>query len=200
MRKRSLLLWAALTAALVPLPAAAHSLGPNMNALWVGVLHPVLAVEQGLTLLVLGILSGRCDDELPDWHYTVMLCTIAGFFFASFALPIEGNGVTQGLPLLGSGLMLLAPHDRIRQWMPWLILALAAILGFEIGVELPTGASPILFICGFAVTSVIALVYSMEMWKRFYRPWFDIAVRIVGSWLIAVAVILVGYALRPLFL
>lgn len=198
MKRSSLLLGVALLAALLPLPAAAHSLGPNMNALWVGLLHPVLAVEQGLTFLVLGISQARYGDSLPKWMFPALLSVIAAMFLLFSFVPLEGNGATQGLPLLGAGLMLLVPFERFRAYVPVALLALGAVLGAEIGIELPTGASPVLFLCGIGFAAVILLAYAQEFWTRFYRPWFDIAVRIVGSWFIAVAVILVGASFRPM--
>jgi len=198
MKRFALFLSVAALVALLPLPAAAHSLGPNMNALWVGLLHPVLAVEQGLTFFVLGMTQARYGEQLPKWMFPTLLCTIAAMFLLFSFLPVAGNGATQGMPLLGAGLMLLLPFDRFRAYVPMAVLALGAILGAEIGIELPTGASPILFLCGIGFAAVILLAYAQEFWTRFYRPWFDIAARIVGSWLIAVAIILVGASFRPI--
>lgn len=190
----------ALTLAFIafPFPAAAHALGPNVNVLWVGVLHPVLAIEQGLAILALGVTQSRFDEGLPKWTFPALAAAIVLTYLVTVALPFHGNYVTQALPLLGAGLVLIAPLTPLKRFAPYVIVALAAIIGFEIGLERPLGAQPVMFFCGIGFAIVVLLAYATEFWARLYQSWFEIAVRIAGSWLIAVAVILIGASLRPI--
>ena len=181
------------------LPAAeahAHSVIPGTGDFWNGVFHPFVAIEQALALTALGFALARAGSSVTGRTLLVTLTAIAGGLALSAAFAPPTVEPLRPAPLILGGLVLIDPAEIFsRQPLPFLV-GLGVLLGLSMGLDIPSSTSWVLFAAGLELGSVVILAYAIEAWTRLYRPWFQIAVRIVGSWLVAIGVIFVGAALR----
>jgi hydrogenase/urease accessory protein HupE len=183
----------------VLLPSAeahAHSVIPGTGDFWNGVFHPFVAIEQALALTALGLALARAGSSVTGRTLLVALTAIAGGLALSAAFAPPTVEPLRPAPLILGGLVLIDPAEIFsRQPLPFLV-GLGVLLGLSMGLDIPSSTSWVLFAAGLELGSVVILAYAIEAWTRLYRPWFQIAVRIVGSWLVAIGVIFVGAALR----
>jgi hypothetical protein len=94
------------------------------------------------------------------------------------------------------GLLLAAP-ERLRSWLlPPAAMAIGAALALGVEIVDPSFRDPN-FLRG-ALAASVWLVAAVGLTARLCdRPWFRIAIRIVGSWLIAIGLILGAAILLP---
>ncbi len=121
------------------------------------------------------------------------LLSVAGNAQKSWALILL---VTGPLSPVVAGLT-LAVSD---QWRRWILLPMAFLLGSILGVAITLDAASAdqHSFAEAATAMAVWLVASVAFsWAAFERPWFRIGGRIIGSWLIAIGLMLGGSLLAP---
>lgn len=169
----------------------AHSPTPGLGDFWNGVFHPVVDLEQGFALLALGVACAREETSVERWSagvaFVALVVTafLSGWLFRVLPLP-------PGSALLVAGAMLVRPPELLARWL----VVPAALTGFAvgqgIGADLAQPATAWTLPLGFCLGSFAILSYAQMGWKRFQRPWLVIASRILGSWLLAIGLMLVA--------
>jgi hypothetical protein len=170
-----------------------------------GVLSVVLSVDRALPIVGLGLaLSVAGPGEGASGALLFALSVFLGFASREWLYAmIAGGPAALGrfrligpLACLAVGVALAAPR-WIRRW----VLAPAAV---GLGVLLALAADisdPGVHQAGFplgAIAAILWLVSAVALTgRRFARPWLGTAVRIFGSWLIAIGLLLGGVALAP---
>lgn len=176
--------------------AHAHAGIPGVGDLWNGSLHLVLDATQGLTLLAIGLALGRMLGSRGHapfvWYH---LGFGAGLLAGSLALP-AGTETLAPLPLAAAGLLLIDPGGVLTARPSLAVGVVSALTGLAFGAAIPANVTRFTFAVGTCLGAILLPLYPAALWERFERPWFLIAARIVGSWLTAIAVILLGAALR----
>lgn len=168
-----------------------------------GVLSVALSVGQTLPLAGLGLALAvaRLREAIVDgalFGAGLVFGLVGREWFLSAIL--SGPGTTYRLRLVAPlaclviGLVLAAPM-RLRRWLlPFAALCAGALLGFAIKLNDPSFHDPT-FAWG-ATGAAIWLVSAVGLTgRRFDRPWLEVAVRILGSWLIAIGLLIGGAAL-----
>ncbi len=93
---------------------------------------------------------------------------------------------------LSVGLLVAADWRLPMALLLGLVGLTGAILGFSQIAELRSSA----FAAGAALAVGLSLVYGVTLIRRINAPWARIAVRIAGSWLVAIQAMMLGLALR----
>jgi urease accessory protein len=160
-------------------------------------LHPVTALEHALPIFALGLLAGQQGARAARWLLAVF----------SFAL------------LLGAALAIVAPA---LPWVPLLNRASFALLGalvagawrlplpvmtglaalfglshgYENGSALTPEAAAYLFVPGTALIGFMAaaVVSAGTLALTARAQWLRIAVRVAGSWIAAIGILMIGVA------
>jgi hypothetical protein len=190
---------AALTFALI-FPRAARS---NFEF---GLLYTVTRYDQALPLVGIGFAIA----QLP-----LRLCIIGLIVFA-LGVPAGGlmsDGIAATLsqnPGLAGYVFLIAPICSVAVGAtlatPRLIAAMltpvaaffsGAVLGLVVSFNDPSAAA-IWFAAGAVLSGLWLTVPPLLLWRQFQRPWFPIAGRIFGAWLIAIGAMLIASQLIPL--
>ena len=177
-------------------PAYAHSLSNRVGDFYGGILHPLTALEHVLPFLALGLLAGQQGARAARWLLLVFpLGLLLGTAFAAVAP--AGYWVTpvNHLSFVVLGLLLAAAW-RIPLA---LLLALGALVGLSHGYENGrdiAGAALLLFVpgvglIGFLITAV-ASAATLALTAR--ADWPRVAVRIAGSWIAAIGIMMIGLA------
>ncbi len=175
---------------LLPAVALAHSPIKGLNNFYNGFLHPLFVPAHLLSLLALGLLFGQ---QGPRPHTPAILgfltASVLGLLGTLFIEPIAVETVLLG----GAGLLgLLIAAKRV---VPvYLSALLGVLLGIAIGldsamVEL-SGNERLASLLGSGIGIYLLLLYPMALADHFNkRPWQRIAIRVLGSWIAASALL-----------
>lgn len=183
-------------AVLVCAPAHAHSGFAGMSDFWNGALHLIFAVEQAITLLALGLAMARLESDKVAAPFHIYLIAFSVALVGGVALlPVEAE-VLRPLPMILAGFLLIDPGDRTKTLPRAAVGAGAFAAGLSFGSAVPEETSRYMFAGGMFLGAVLLPTYAMLAWEQFYHPWFRIAIRIAGSWLAAIGIILLGATFR----
>jgi hypothetical protein len=165
-------------------------------AVFTGMVHTLTVPENLLALLGLGLVVGMGGTIV--WRRTVpcYLAGLAGACILALATTLPAVFWLFSLVLaLWLGLIAAAALDL----PPWLVGALAAAVGFTAGLDVvPFGHVPAvtlaLVVAGAAVLSAAIWLAVAVAASRAKAPWQRIGCRIAGSWLAAIAALLLALA------
>jgi len=176
--------------------AQAHSTIPGIGDFWNGVFHPFVAIEQGLTMVALGLAIARAGAEAERRALRVTLGAIVCGLGLSAVFTLSKTTLLQPVPLILGGALLLDPAGLCSRLLDPLLGFLGFVLGLSMGWEIPSDANWTVFAAGLGLGAAAIAAYAMIAWQRLHRPWFAIAARILGSWLVAISIILFGATFR----
>ena len=192
----------ALAVLVIPDTAFAHSSIPGFKGFYVGLTHPLVEVAQALAIAATGLFIGQQHSKVVGkaWlAFAVFMGLGLGAALVGARLVVPDT-LRFGLALVG-GISVAVKLKNVR-FFP---IGLAAIVGGAIGtVSLPEPGS----LGGMAFTTAgsvvgcnLLFVYMLAgvHWIRSQkeRPWLQIGLRIVGSWIAAACALMLALALRP---
>jgi urease accessory protein len=196
-RKYCFAVFAALGSMVLPSLAEAHLVTTGLGPLYDGISHVFLSPDDLLPILAMSLLAGLNGPAAG--RRTLFGLTgawlaggLAGFFFGRALLP--GTVTCASFLVLGG----LTAADR--RLSPTTVLGLAVAVGLLHGWMNGTGiAEAQREVFGLAgISSVIfvlaALVSALVISLK--KGWMRIAVRVAGSWVAAVGLLMLGWALR----
>ena len=180
-------------------PASAHIIAPAYSLFDNGALHAVVTLQLAVPQLALGLALGSLVNRRAAYAtgaaFVVALAAAAGFWtqtdgpVTNFATP---------LAFLAAGAALMAVTSRLA---PWLIPLAAALVGASAGrlarLERPPQDANGVFVLGVCVGAGLVAAFAALALARYRRPWLTIPARIAASWLLAVGLMFLGLALRP---
>ncbi len=155
-------------------------------------------LDQALVFFALGLALGRFESDKVEIPVVTAILSIAvgavvGAVASGYVPPSF-----RAVPLFAGGLLALDPGERARKLAPLCVGFIAATAAIAYGARMPWTAGSVTYIGFAAAASTALVVLGLLLWQRFYQPWFRIAIRVVGSWLLAVAIILLGASFRTL--
>ena len=197
MQRRFILL---LVLLLIPQLSWAHLVSTRFGEFYAGLLHPLIALNHLLPWLALALLSGLQPLTVTRrnlWVFPLAVATgtLLGCLFPEYPLINQLNLLA--FCLLGLLVTLALPiHQRT-------FVVLAALFGMVEGYG--NGALDLfgsgfwLYIIGVTVAAyvVITLTSAATSWISQRQKWGAIAVRALGSWILAVGILYVGFLLLP---
>lgn len=179
---------------LSPNTAWAHSSLPGMQGIYLGMLHPFTSGPQILALLALALIIQQRLPEAEDVFHGFWATCLLGAAAAALGL----SGINADVPLIfftvAAGLL---AASELTLPLP-LLLVLGAICGLLSGyISWPDSGSArnMLFSAlGAIVGSVFVIIVvagGLQAIRQFAGwRWFPMAVRVAGSWLAAIAILL----------
>jgi hydrogenase/urease accessory protein HupE len=178
---------------LIPREASAHLVTTGLGPFYDGISHFSLTPEDILPVLALSLLAGLSG---PAAGRVVLFLLPAAWLLGGLL------GLTRGSELLmpaltAATLLALGALVALDRKLPLGVVAgLALLLGLfhgylngtaKLGALGLTGVASTLFVF---VALVAALVVSLR------APWTRIAVRVAGSWLVAISMLMLGWTFR----
>jgi hydrogenase/urease accessory protein HupE len=184
---------------LLPTPAHAHLVTTGLGPLYDGISHLFLSFEDLLPVVALALLAGLNG---PKAGRLALFVVPAAWLLGGLAGFTNGSPLLPGTVTAGSFLLLGGLTAADRRLPTNGVSALAAVLGLLHGwlngagiAEAGRVALGLVGIVG-AVFVVVALLAAFVVWLR--PPWTRIAVRVAGSWIAAIGLLLLGWGLRGL--
>jgi urease accessory protein len=183
----------AFAVALTATAAHAHGSLPGSGGFYAGALHPLVALEHLLLLLALGLQLGSA----PDGPARAPLIALAGALgtglllgLAGLAWPAAPLGILTGAVLAGAALAAGAPLGG-----PALAL-LAAAAGLATGLDTGVPSATWTPQAGVFLGVFLIVLNAMAAASVARRPPWGIAVRVVGSWVAAAALMMLAMHIR----
>ena len=163
-----------------------------------GMLHPILHIEHILSILALGFWSGQAKGRgqwLTPLTFTgaVLLGAVLGL--CSVELPAAPVVIYASMILLG---LLVAARLRLPVAA---MVSIAASLGLFHGWAHGNGMlesldKPVAYVIGIGVALGLLLFYSVQLLVYFRANFIQIAVRIAGSWITAIGLLVLALQTR----
>ena len=183
--------------ALWPSPAEAHLVTTGLGPIYDGISHVLMSPDDLLPIVILGFLAGLNGPAAGRWTlFAVTAAWLAGGVagVVSGHAPLPPAATTASFLVLGG---LTAADLRIG---PRAVTALAVVVGllhgWLNGVGIAESQRDPLGLVGivialFVLTSIAsALVVSIRV------PWRRVAIRVCGSWTVAIGLLMLGWTLR----
>jgi urease accessory protein len=183
--------------AVLPSPAEAHLVTTGLGPLYDGISHVLLSADDLLPVLAMSMLAGLNGPAagrrtLFGLTGAWLLGGLAGYLFGQALLP--GTMTCVSFLVLGG---LTAADQRLS---PAVVLGIAVAVGLLHGWLNGTGIAAAqrealgLAGIGSAIFVVVALASAFVMSLR--AGWMRIAVRVAGSWVAAIGLLMLGWSLR----
>jgi urease accessory protein len=176
-------------------PALAHSVSKRFGDFYGGMLHPLTALEHLLPILGLSLLAGQQGPR--DARCVLLLFPaglLAGAVFAGYVEPVWFIIWFNRLSFIAVGLLVAAATR-----LPLSVLGTTAfVLGLSHGVENTADVAPSiamhLFVPGAVVTGIAMVAIFAAIAVSLAVPWQRIAIRVLGSWIAAIGILVIGLA------
>jgi urease accessory protein len=194
--------WIALLAAAVPASAApaaeAHLVNTDLGPFYGGLIHPLTALDHVLALVALGLLAGQQGAAAARRVLVLLPFGLAGGAWLSDPRsPWSGIQVLNLLSLAVLGLLVAATWRLPRGVMEGLSLVVGITHGAANGTAaVAAGVSRELFVAGLLTAGVALATLVPALVLVLRAPWGRVAVRVAGSWIGAVGLLLCSLALR----
>ena len=189
-------LWASLAIILCPSNAEAHLVTTGLGPIYDGIGHLALSPEVWVPVLALALFAGL--RGAATGRLTLFLLPVAWLVGALAGCRMETAAFTgiSAISFLVPG-ALVAADLRLKRGT---VATIAAVLGFCDGFLYSTAIQPAhsgsLDLVGAvaALFVVVAMVSAFVIWLK--RPWMRVAVRVVGSWITATGLLLLGWSVH----
>lgn len=181
----------------IPSVAEAHSVTTGLGPFYDGATHLALSPDDWLGLVAVALLAGLCGPQASRW----MLVVLPGMWLlgALPALFLTQVPILPGLSILSFMAvgLLVALDVKLPAWGIALIAGLFGLIhGLFNGTALSQANGDMLNLMGIVVgVFVVSLLVSAAVVSL--RPaWARIAVRVAGSWVVAVGMLMLGWLMR----
>lgn len=196
---RHLALAAGLAAAavLVPSPAGAHLVTTGLGPVYDGISHVFLSPDDLVPILAMALLAGQNGPAAGRRAlFTLTLAWMTGgvLGYAAGTAPLPAAATTMSFLVLGA---LTAADPRLSATAVTLLATLVGLgHGWLNGAGLAEAQRELLGLAGIvaALFVVVAIVAAFVVSLR--AAWLRIAVRVAGSWVAAIGLLLLGWTLR----
>jgi hydrogenase/urease accessory protein HupE len=185
-----------LAMALSPLPAEAHLESTGLGPLYDGVAHFLLSPEDLVPVLALALFAGLRGSA--QGRRTLLVLPFAWLSGGCIGL-VAGANERPGLASVSFLLVgaLLAGDARLSLAATTVLATLLGLVhGYLNGATMgqPGGDAVSLLGLGLAIFVVVALAAALVV--QLQSTWGRIAVRVVGSWTVAIGMLMLGWMLR----
>lgn len=199
---------------LLPGVVHAHALG-DINDFYGGLLHPLITPEHLLAIVALGLLAGQqgsSRDQAVAWMMAFALALGSGALLAwRIGLAVDVDVMMMWVnaqPIIAlinfASLVVFGFLLALGRRLPSLLLyALAIVFGLTHGAangaEIVADTALYQFIPGLVTGTALAGLYSMvfaDFVRRRTSRWPGIALRVAGSWIAAIGVLVCGLMWR----
>lgn len=180
-------------ALLFPRDASAHLVSTGLGPFYDGISHFALTPEDLLPVLALALLAGLSGPR----HGRAALFVLPVAWLTGGLLGLSRPSELLMPALTASTLLVLGVLVALdRRLAPGFVAALAAALGLFHGYLNGTAKLGALGLSGVAATLfvLVALVSAFVVSLR--APWSRVAVRVAGSWLVAISMLMIGWTFR----
>jgi urease accessory protein len=192
------LLLSAGVAALWPTPAHAHLVTTGLGPLYDGISHVLLSPDDLLAVFVMGALAGL--NGAAAGRRALFVLPIAWLIGGAAGLIAGAGEVATGTPaavtLLVLGLLTALDRRLSQLWVAGVAVALGLLHGWLNGVGIDDAGREGLGLVGIASAVFVIAALAAGLVVPLRAAWARVAVRVAGSWVAAIGLLMLGWSLR----
>jgi len=198
-RPRLILFWVTLATTLIAAPSAhAHLMNTGLGPFSDGLTHLIATPEDLLPVIALALLAGLRG---PRFGRAVLFALPVAWLVGSAAglllVPPITLPVAETIVTIGLGVLLATERPLPLIWVAGLAVLLGLFHGILNGSELPkTSSAGQISAAGVAIALFVAVSLSAGQAASMRVPWARVAVRVAGSWIAAIGLLMLGWAVR----
>jgi len=178
---------------LFPGEARAHLVTTGLGPFYDGISHFALTLEDLLPVLALALLAGLSGPRSGR----MVLFALPVAWISGGLLGLSRSSELLMPVLTASTLLVLGALVALDRKLPLgLVAGLAAALGLFHGYLNGTAKLGALGLSGVAVTLCVVVALAAAFVVSLRAPWSRIAVRVAGSWLVAISMLMLGWTFR----
>jgi urease accessory protein len=181
--------------------AYAHSAAPGAGDFYAGALHALTALEHVLPFLALGILAGQQGRKAEPVLLVFCLALAAGATVALWTPPLPYIGLLNIVSAILFGGLVAAAWSLPMAFCYGIAAVFGLSHGFANGAGMIEQTKPYLYIpgvalAGLALTACGLIVTDYLLRRKAY--WIHIAVRVAGSWIAAMGILVLASSGRAI--
>ena len=179
--------------------ASAHIMMEGAGEITNGALHPLMTPAHVLVLLATGLLWGQNARDKDSNPLRVFAPVLVVALLATLPSLLSGE---LWQPLVIGVSLVLASLVALELRLPRAaVIALAAlsavVIGLDSGAEADSSAAKIKTLAGTWVTASAVVFYIAACASNAQgKPWARTAIRVIGSWIVAIALMVLAFSLR----
>lgn len=192
----------AAVAALWPSPAEAHLVTTGLGPIYDGISHVLMSPDDLIPLVAMALLAGMNGPAAG--RRTLFALTsawlvggLAGFLVGHSLVP--GSAATASFLVLGG--FIAADRRMPSRLVSALAMAVGLLHGWLNGVGIAESQREALGLVGIAsatfVLVALASAFALSLSRR--AEWMRVAIRVAGSWVAAIGLLMLGWSLRGSF-
>jgi hydrogenase/urease accessory protein HupE len=188
----SVLIWAS-----CPAQASAHLVQSGLGPFYDGIAHLLVTPEDILAVVAMALLAGLGGKQGGTSVLLLLpLAWLAGAVAGWLAPLAAGLPVLSAALLIALGALVAADRRLPPRWVAGCAVTVGLVQGFFNGAALEEANAGRLAVVGTvsAVFVIVALVAGQVVALR--QDWARIAVRVAGSWMGAIGLLMLGWAVR----
>ena len=177
--------------------AEAHLVSTGLGPVYDGIVHMVLSPADMTIVIVLAILAAMRGSHSGRWLLALLpvawlLGGISGLIFPVTA----GFGWITGLSFLVPGALVAADRDLPMKFVIALTSLIGVVHGFLTGAAMASSPSAGLELTGELVVLIVVITLVSGIVVSLKAFWMRIVVRVLGSWIAATGLLIIGWSLR----
>jgi len=175
--------------------AYAHSAARGAGDFYAGALHALTALEHVLPFLALGILAGQQGRKAEPVLLVFCLALAAGATAAIWIPPQPYVGLLNIFSAILFGGLVAAARSLPMAFCYGIAAVFGLGHGFANGAGMIEQSKPYLFIPGVALAGLAVTAYGLIVTDFLLRrkpAWIHIAVRVAGSWIAAIGILVLA--------
>ena len=181
----------------VPSAAQAHLVNSGLGPFYNGTLHLLLSPWDLLTVLAVGLLAGQGGKASARWITIALPLAWGGAALAGLASgTAAGPGSLQVALLILLGVLLAAGIQLAPAVMASLAAATGLVHGLENAAAFAAGDSGPVAVAGAAAAVLVLTLLITASAVSLRAAWTRIALRVGGSWIAAIGMLMLGWLLQ----
>jgi hydrogenase/urease accessory protein HupE len=178
-----------------PSNASAHLVTTGLGPVYDGIGHLVMTPEDLIPVLALALYAGLRGQE--PGRRALFVLPLAWFVGGLLGVIIEGLPTlpVPAISFLILGVLVAADLNLSQKFFTAIVIMVGFVHGVLNGVALKEGAG-ILGLIGIMVTLFVIVAIASAFIVSLKKPWTKIVVRVSGSWVAAMGMLMFGWMIR----
>jgi urease accessory protein len=175
--------------------ASAHLVTTGLGPVYDGIGHLVLTPEDLIPALAIALFAGLRGAALG--RLALFVLPLAWFLGGSLGAYLEGLPTLPipAISFLVLGVLVAADLNLPEKWFAAIVVVVGFVHGLFNGVALKDGPG-ILGLLGIMATLFVLVALVSALIVSLKRPWTRIVVRVAGSWVAAIGMLMFGWMIR----